>query len=735
MPRSLSFTHRVFALVAGATVATTLAVAMIIYVSWVDEKTNDFVSRYDVLSQMLATTFYHLEENTDATSHNALFALQTLMDAHGLYSDAELAELAPRLGVNSFYVINPEGRFLRSSDLPIEQQVNSIFDYCADYKNMLTGAMNEAQTPVLPGFPHDIPQKFLMVPNASRTLILEASTNLEYISRILHKVAQQDDNIRFIGLYAPNGYELGSIDASGAFRQGQRGAPTATWYGKQASAEEMTFRTKIQSTVGDCCECKMKGTASEGEPYHYALQISASLAPLHAQIATLRMKILGVLGVALSLALALSHLVAKRLLSGLRQIGQTASAIVETGDLDLRVPALRSHDEIAALADAINKLVSHLQDSRTRLVETARIRSIARLASQVAHDIRSPLAALDASARYMDDVSEEQRMLVRAATRRINDIANNLLSQYRGQPTDSDTAASPQPEPIATLVNSIVSEKRAQFAKQDVDIGLTITDAAQHVFAVVARAGLLRVLSNLINNAVEASGAGAQVDVRLDVNAAAKIVVTIQDNGCGIAPDKIATILRGGYTSKAGGTGIGLSSSVEQLRLWQGEVHIASQVGQGTELTFTLPACAAPSWFASAVVVDPARTIVVLDDEKFIATMWQQRLVAECGKPLHIVTFRRCSDFVTYLTAHRESIGLCLIDYEFLDDKRNGIDLIEQLDISDMAILVTSHVEEDAVRVRSAQLGLKILPKNAAVTIPIRTVQVGRGVLPRAHQA
>jgi len=62
---------------------------------------------------------------------------------------------------------------------------------------------------------------------------------------------------------------------------------------------------------------------------------------------------------------------------------------------------------------------------------------------------------------------------------------------------------------------------------------------------------------------------------------------------------------------------------------------------------------------------------------------------------------------------------LFLVDYEFVNSKETGLDLIEQLDLKKQAILVTSRYEEQEIRERVRNLGLKIIPKNFAPYIPI----------------
>src|ERR1044072_9503225 len=87
---------------------------------------------------------------------------------------------------------------------------------------------------------------------------------------------------------------------------------------------------------------------------------------------------------------------------------------------------------------------------------------------QVAHDLRSPLSALNMVTGSLNgQLAEQQRVIIRAATQRINDIANGLLGPAAGVSKDRNTKT----EMLIPLIEGVLSEKRAQFReKLDVDI-------------------------------------------------------------------------------------------------------------------------------------------------------------------------------------------------------------------------------------------------------------------------
>lgn len=87
--------------------------------------------------------------------------------------------------------------------------------------------------------------------------------------------------------------------------------------------------------------------------------------------------------------------------------------------------------EIVEIKDSFERLLLSLHEEYGRRVETEKMKAMIDLAAGVAHDIRSPLAVLDIIIKEIKNIPEEQRIIIRNATTRISDIANNLLTQHR----------------------------------------------------------------------------------------------------------------------------------------------------------------------------------------------------------------------------------------------------------------------------------------------------------------
>ena len=346
---------------------------------------------------------------------------------------------------------------------------------------------------------------------------------------------------------------------------------------------------------------------------------------------------------------------------------------------------------------------------------------VGKLARQIAHDIRSPLAALAISARELTNLDEDARLLTRGAIDRINDIANHLLKGAGDASEAQTTDHSPRVVSLVPIVDALVSEARARHrAKRQLRFAASLEVSSYGAFVNVAEADLCRAISNLINNAAEASNGPCTVTVRVDMNAGAA-TVHVEDTGCGMPAHVVAKLGHRGFTTgKKDGHGLGTSQAMGFAHAHGGRVQYVSRVGQGTAAQLVLPAVAAPAWFPKAIELHPGQVVVVVDDDPSIHNLWEQRFkgYSAGGAPVTLWHFSSAEEFKA---AAIPAGALFLADCELIGSNQSGLDLIAALPTRKSAYLVTSHAEETSVQVQCAQLGCKLLSKSAAALAPIVT--------------
>lgn len=365
---------------------------------------------------------------------------------------------------------------------------------------------------------------------------------------------------------------------------------------------------------------------------------------------------------------------------------------------------------------------------KERLLEEQENRfiSLDKLSAQVAHDIRSPLAALDMVVKQTSELPEENRLLVRRAVQRIRDIANELSRKKQADSCVlSGTTAEGRDDQIVQLlsglVDIIVSEKRLQYRDQiSVQIESDLGESAYGLFGFIQPVEFKRVLSNLINNAVEALNGNGCVVVRL--SGGENVTLSVTDNGKGIPADILPKLMQRGEThGKSGGSGLGLYHARTSVEKWGGKMKIDSAPGRGTTTTLTLPKSQSPAWFVAELVVQEHGAVVIIDDDDSIHQIWKQRFDKyRVQHHLTLFHFSSPEEFLSWQHEHparKKRLYLC--DYEFLNHKKTGLDIIEEMKIAQLSVLVTSRFEEPDVSEGCQRIGVRLIPKNLAGFVPM----------------
>ncbi|MBI3535695.1 MAG: sensor histidine kinase [Deltaproteobacteria bacterium] len=359
-----------------------------------------------------------------------------------------------------------------------------------------------------------------------------------------------------------------------------------------------------------------------------------------------------------------------------------------------------------------------------RLRDTERVDAFNHIATQVAHDIRSPLAVLDFAVTKAVGLSKEKEILFKQAVTRVRDIANHLLEKNKKGAllvNNKEIKA----ELLSSLIDPLITEKRYQYANRlDIEFEMEQTEESYGLFAKVEVEGFKRVLSNLIDNSVEAIEKNGRIFIstlQLDY----QVLVKIQDNGKGIAAELLSKVLEPGESfGKVSGFGLGLPYTKEMVEKWSGELRIESRLNKGTTVILAFPRETPPQWFVQELKIAPRLKILVLDDDSSIHSIWSRRISEQClsHHQLEVLNFTAAKEFKEKVNKLREENAkfLCLMDHDLINQKQTGLDLIRELNLKDKSILVTSRFEEQALVDSCHELEIKILPKGLAGFIPIK---------------
>lgn len=330
----------------------------------------------------------------------------------------------------------------------------------------------------------------------------------------------------------------------------------------------------------------------------------------------------------------------------------------------------------------------------------------------------------------LPQIEEEKRVTVHRAVSRINDIANNLLIQYKKSGYHSIKNEPTSSELIALMIDSVISEKRIQFSNKDITFMKEFQDETYGIFSSVNQSEFKRAISNLINNAVEATIGKGLIVVKL-VKKLDNLKLSIIDNGCGISSQILSKIMKGQIKTAKSGTGLGLSYAINRFETWECNLEIKSEIEKGTIVEITMPQAKPADWFMPAIRIKQESVIIVLDDDESIHGVWDQRFIQtfSLDDKMEVKHFLNPLELFEWHKTNINSNIIYLMDYELLGYDMNGIDIIEKLGISSNSVLVTSYFEEKTVRERSRNLSLKAIPKNYSLYIPIEVIYTSPDII------
>jgi FixJ family two-component response regulator len=200
--------------------------------------------------------------------------------------------------------------------------------------------------------------------------------------------------------------------------------------------------------------------------------------------------------------------------------------------------------------------------------------------------------------------------------------------------------------------------------------------------------------------------------------------IPIQDNGKGIPQEVIDKIMSGIPITKdkKGGTGLGFVQILDALQHSGGEISIDSEINNGTKVTLTLPKEKNAPWIAEQLEFKKGNIVVIIDDDDSIHNAWKIRF-KDYMDIIHLKHFKNGKEAVDFINSTPKKELFVLVDFELINQELNGIEIIEQTDMQDRSIIVTSHYENQEVRKLSAKSGIKMLPKPLAAEIPIKIVE------------
>lgn len=208
------------------------------------------------------------------------------------------------------------------------------------------------------------------------------------------------------------------------------------------------------------------------------------------------------------------------------------------------------------------------------------------VARQVAHDMKPLVAALNSIETEISQVCPESATSrLRAVARSIEEMVKGLLD---GEGREWESAS----VDLSKVLEDVRKSLSHRFDAQAVSLQVI---GSLDVRAQTNASTLRRVLTNLIVNALDAldsrPSAQSEGTIQIEVSTLeSQVQIEVRDNGGGMSPSQVDAVRSGiGFSTKSGGHGMGLRTSIERIRGWGGDILVESVEGQGTTFQVLIP--------------------------------------------------------------------------------------------------------------------------------------------------
>ncbi len=238
----------------------------------------------------------------------------------------------------------------------------------------------------------------------------------------------------------------------------------------------------------------------------------------------------------------------------------------------------------------VARQVEQSAPAERRHLEGRHAHSLERLAAGVAHEIRNPITAAKSLVQQMgeDPTSKETVAYANVALAELDRVERSISHLLRFAREEELTLRD-------VRLGDVLDSALATFHDRAARLGVRIEREIDHVGPIRGDAEKLRrVVINLVGNAIDALEQARTPDPCVRVLAGedlagSQVWLRVRDNGPGIPPEVRERIFDPFYTSKQGGTGLGLALSRKLVEAHGGQVELCSAPGEGTEFVVTFP--------------------------------------------------------------------------------------------------------------------------------------------------
>ncbi|MCH9032186.1 MAG: GAF domain-containing protein [candidate division Zixibacteria bacterium] len=245
-----------------------------------------------------------------------------------------------------------------------------------------------------------------------------------------------------------------------------------------------------------------------------------------------------------------------------------------------------------SLTDIIVSQAAIMYEKEKALLNASRLITMGNMISEISHDIRKPLTAIQGSLGLLGKRIEKGEdtadilALVKAEILRLNDLVSELVdfskpNKYEAEKIDLRTLVMRGLELLSQDLEKGKITSRLSFSEDNWEL-------------IVNKNQIFEAMINLISNAIDAMPDGGELTItgkiaRPDYKSSDFLAISVTDTGTGISPEKLSSVFGRYYTTKESGSGLGLAVVERVMSAHNGTVSVDSEEGKGTTFTLYFP--------------------------------------------------------------------------------------------------------------------------------------------------
>ncbi len=232
--------------------------------------------------------------------------------------------------------------------------------------------------------------------------------------------------------------------------------------------------------------------------------------------------------------------------------------------------------------------ITNLKKNEDKLFNSEKLALVGQLAAGIAHEIRNPLTSLMGFTKILLELNKDQQLtgqylgIMQSELERIRNIVNEYMQLAKPQ----IVAGEWESVCLELLIRDVLRLEETQALMKSIEFDVHIEAGMPPIRGKANK--LKQVFINLIQNAIESMERGT-IKITLSRYQEEMVKVSIADKGCGIPEEKLSNLFTPFYTTKANGTGLGLSVCKKIIDDHQGRIEIRSMENGGTIASVMLP--------------------------------------------------------------------------------------------------------------------------------------------------